>query len=224
MDEMPKGEGLAGRVPMDEDEDYDPVAYDEAEDEEDELEDTEPEDLDDDPGADGEDTPPREAPDDPDLVLSEEELDEIADIAIEVIRNLLGYFDAEEAEIEEYEGDEMELIFDVVGDNLAMLIGRHGRTLEAMQYLVSAIVNKRIGRHYPVVVDVEGYVNRRKQKIVSIAKSSAARAIRQKRSVKLRPMSPYERRIVHMTLKSDNRVRTESEGVDPNRQVVIYPN
>ena len=156
--------------------------------------------------------------------LSEEELDEIADTAIEVIRSILTYFDADEAEIEEYEGEEMELIFDIVGDNLAMLIGRHGRTLESLQYLVSAIVNKRIGQHYPVVVDVEGYVNRRKQKLISIAKSSATRAIRQKRSVKMRPMSPYERRIVHMALKSDSRVRTESEGVDPNRQVVIYLN
>lgn len=158
----------------------------------------------------------------PEQDLSEEELDAIADIAIEVIRELLVHFDAEKAEIEEYEGDEMELIFDIIGSNLAVLIGRHGRTLEAMQYLVSAIVSKRSGTHYPVVVDIEGYVNRRKQKLVSIAKSSAARAIRQRKSVKLRPMSPYERRIIHMALRNESRVRTESEGTDPNRQVVIY--
>jgi len=156
------------------------------------------------------------------LDLSEEDLDEIADAAIDVIRELLYFFNAEESGIEEYEGEENELIFDIVGDNLAMLIGRHGRTLEALQYLVSAIVSKRIGYQYPVVVDVEGYVNRRKQKLISLAKSSAARVIRQKRSVRLRPMSPYERRVVHMALKDDNRVKTESEGSDPNRQVVIY--
>jgi spoIIIJ-associated protein len=154
--------------------------------------------------------------------LTEEELDDIADTAIEAIRELLYYFNSEDVDIEEYEGDEKELIFDVVGDNLAMLIGRHGRTLEALQYLVSAIVSKRVGYHYPVVVDVEGYVNRRKQKLIALAKSSAARAIRQKRSVRLRPMSPYERRVVHMTLKDEKRIRTESEGADPNRQVVIY--
>jgi spoIIIJ-associated protein len=156
------------------------------------------------------------------LDLSEEDLDEIADTAIDVIRELLYFFNAEESGIEEYEGEENELIFDIVGENLAMLIGRHGRTLEALQYLVSAIVSKRIGYQYPVVVDVEGYVNRRKQKLISLAKSSAARVIRQKRSVRLRPMSPYERRVVHMALKDDNRVKTESEGSDPNRQVVIY--
>jgi len=154
--------------------------------------------------------------------LSEEELDRIADTVIEVIRELLFYFGVENSEIEEYEGDEDELIFDIVGENLGILIGRHGKTLEALQLVVSALVSKRIGYHYPVVVDIEGYANRRKEKIISLAKSSAARAIRLKRSVRLRPMSPYERRIVHMTLKDDKRVRTESEGVDPNRQIVIY--
>ncbi|MCL2137798.1 MAG: KH domain-containing protein [Coriobacteriia bacterium] len=156
--------------------------------------------------------------------LTEDDLDNIADTVIDVVRKLLYFFDAEDSEIDEYEGEEQELIFDVVGDNLAVLIGRHGRTLEALQSIVSAVVNKKLGFHYPVVVDIEGYVNRRKQKLIAMARSSAARAIRQKRSVKLRPMSPYERRIVHMALKDDKRIRTESEGVDPNRQVIIYVN
>jgi spoIIIJ-associated protein len=155
--------------------------------------------------------------------LAEEELDNIADTALEVIRGILYYFDAEEAAIEEYEGDEQELIFDVIGENLAVMIGRHGRTLDALQYMVGIMVNKRIGFHYPVIVDIEGYVNRRKQKLITLAKSSAARVIRNRRSVKLRPMSPYERRIIHVALMDNKRVRTESEGVEPNRQVVILP-
>lgn len=160
---------------------------------------------------------------DTNIEITEEEMDKIADTAIDIIKEILIYFDAEDSTIEEYEGEEKELIFDVVGDNLAMLIGRHGKTLEAMQYLVSAIVTKRMGYHYPIVVDVEGYINRRKQKLIAMAKASAARAIRQKRFVSLRPMSAYERRIVHMALKDDKRVKTESEGIDPNRLVVIYP-
>jgi spoIIIJ-associated protein len=154
--------------------------------------------------------------------LSEDELDAIADTTIEVLRKVLYYFNSEQVEIEEYEGDEDELIFDIVGENLGMLIGRHGRTLEAIQLLVSAMVSRKIGYHYPVVIDVEGYVNRRKQKLIALARSSAARAIRSNRSVRLRPMTASERRIVHMTLKEDKRVRTESEGSDPNRQIVIY--
>jgi spoIIIJ-associated protein len=154
--------------------------------------------------------------------LSDEELDSIADTTIAVIRELLYFFNAEESEIEEYEGDDNELIFDVMGDNLGVLIGRHGITLEALQLMVSSIVSRRIGYYYPVMVDIESYSNRRKEKLISLAKSSAARAIRLQKSVRLRPMSPYERRIVHMSLKDDRRVKTESEGTDPNRQIVIY--
>jgi len=153
--------------------------------------------------------------------LSEEELDQIADTAIEAIRKLLAYFDAEDAVIDEYEGDDGELILDIIGENLAILIGRHGKTLEAFQFVISSIVTKNVGYRYPVVVDIEGYKNRRKQKLQELAKSSAARAIRQKREVRLRPMTPYERRIIHITLRNDRRVATRSEGDEPNRLIVI---
>ena len=155
--------------------------------------------------------------------LTDEELDIIADTSIETLRGILVYFGAEEAEIEEYEGEEGELILDIVGENLAMLIGRHGKTLDAMQFLVSSIVSKKTGYRYPVVIDVKAYKHRRKQKIVSIAKASAARAIRQKHEVRLRPMTPFERRIVHIALREDKRVTTYSEGIEPNRCVIIQP-
>jgi spoIIIJ-associated protein len=155
------------------------------------------------------------------IQLSDEELDIIADTAIETIREFLAYFNIEDASIDEYEGEEGELILDIVGDNLAVLIGRHGKTLDSFQFLVSAIVGKKTGYRHPVIVDVEGYKHRRKQKLVSIAKSSAARVIRQKREVNLRPMSPYERRIIHVALKNDKRVVTSSEGAEPGRYVVI---
>jgi spoIIIJ-associated protein len=155
--------------------------------------------------------------------LSEDELDTIADAAIDAAREFLEYFGLGDAEIDEYEGDEGELIFDIVGDNLAVLIGRHGKTLDSFQFLVSSIVGKRTGYRHPVIIDVEGYKHRRKQKLVSIAKSSATRAIRQKNAVNLRPMSPYERRIIHVALKGDKRIVTSSEGEEPGRYVVIRP-
>jgi spoIIIJ-associated protein len=155
--------------------------------------------------------------------LSEDELDIIADAAIEIIYEFLSYFGVTDASVEEYEGDEGELILDIIGDNLAVLIGRHGKTLDSFQFLVSSIVGKKTGYRHPVVVDVEGYKHRRKQKLVGIAKSSAARVIRQKREVNLRPMSPYERRIIHVALKDDKRIVTSSEGTDPDRYVVIKP-
>jgi spoIIIJ-associated protein len=153
--------------------------------------------------------------------LSDEELDTIADTAIEAIHEILSYFGVQDASVDEYEGEEGELILDIVGDNLAVLIGRHGKTLDSFQFLVSSIVGKKTGYRHPIVVDVEGYKHRRKQKLISIAKSSAARAIRQKREVNLRPMTPYERRIIHVALKADKRVITSSEGTEPARYVVI---
>jgi spoIIIJ-associated protein len=153
--------------------------------------------------------------------LSDEELDQVADTAIETLRGLLGFFGAEEASIDEYEGEDGELILDIVVADLAVLIGRYGKTLDALQFLVASIVNKKIGFRYPIVIDIEGYRHRRRQKLESVAKSSAARCIRSKNDVRLRPMTPYERRIIHIILRNEQRVFTESDGEEPNRSVVI---
>ena len=157
------------------------------------------------------------------LELSDEELDRIADTAIAALQDILKYFSVGEVTIDEYEGDEGELILDITGGDLAVLIGRHGKTLDALQFLVSAITVRTIGFRYPIVVDVEGYKSRQRQKLESIARSSANRAASQSRSIKLRPMTPYERRIVHITLRNDNRVETASEGEGSARHVVILP-
>ncbi len=155
--------------------------------------------------------------------LTDDELDNIADTAIGALQDILKHFDVGEVTIDEYEGDEGELILDITGDNLAVLIGRHGKTLDALQFIVSAITVRAIGYRYPVVVDVEGYKGRQREKLESIARSSANRAASQHRSVKLRPMTPYERRIVHIALRDDDRVETASEGEGSARHVVVVP-
>ena len=155
--------------------------------------------------------------------LTEEEFDHIADVTTETIREILKYFDAEEAEIDEYEGDEGEIILDIVGEDLASLIGRHGKTLEALQFLVTSITNRKLGFRVPVTVDVEGYKNRRREKVEQIASNAAKKALRQGHEVRLKPMVPYERRIVHLVLKENGKVETFSEGEDPNRYVVVRP-
>ena len=95
---------------------------------------------------------------------SDEELDRIADTAIAALQDILKYFNVGEVTIDEYEGDDGELILDITGDDLAVLIGRHGKTLDALQFLVSAITVRTIGFRYPVVIDVEGYKSRQRQK------------------------------------------------------------
>ena len=155
--------------------------------------------------------------------LSDEELDEVADTAISILQDILKYFNVGEVTIDEYEGDEGELILDITGDDLAVLIGRHGKTLDSLQFLVSAVTVRKMGFRYPVVVDVEGYKSRQRQKLESVARSAANRAAGQNRSIKLRPMTPYERRIVHITLRDDDRVETASEGEGSARHVVVIP-
>jgi len=162
-------------------------------------------------------TNPREVPE-----LTEEELDKIADTAVASIQAVLSAFGIE-ATIDEYEGDEGEIILDIVGGELGLLIGRHGKTLDALQTLVAAITSRQIGYRFPVVVDVEGYRGRRREKLEDIARRTAERVGRQGRAVKLRPMTSYERRIIHMTLRDDRRCVTGSEGEEPFRSVVVSP-
>lgn len=154
---------------------------------------------------------------------SDDELDALADAASEVLTEILGKLGMS-ADIDEYEGEEGELILDVVGDEeLGVLIGRHGRTLDALQVVVGAILGRSQVARHPVVVDVSGYRYRQRMKLEEIAKRAAERAVRTGRPVALRPMSAFERRVVHVCLRDDRRVTTASEGEEPARQVVISP-
>jgi len=153
--------------------------------------------------------------------LADDEIDAIADTAVSYVRGLLSFFGEDKVTIDEYEGDDGELILDVTGGDLAVLIGRHGRTLDALQMVVSSLMSSTLRFHYPVVVDVEGYKNRRKEKLRSLAYSAASRAKRQHSKVSLPPMNAYERRLVHLALVGDDGVTTHSEGEDPTRHVVV---
>ena len=154
--------------------------------------------------------------------LTEEELDKVADTAVSAIQSILKTFGIESA-IDEYEGEDGEIILDIVGGELAILIGRHGKTLDSLQTLVSAATSRQLGFRYPILVDVEGYRGRRREKLEDIARRTADRVARQGRAVKLRPMTSYERRVIHMALREDRRVVTGSDGEEPARAVVVSP-
>ena len=154
------------------------------------------------------------------IALTDEETDKVADLAVDYLKKILAFFGETESSIDEYDGDEGELILDVNGGDLAVLIGRHGRTLDALQMVLTSLMSSRIKFYYPIVVDIESYKTRRKKKLETIALSAAERAFKQGR-VALAPMNAYERRIVHMTLLGNESVTTHSEGEDPNRRVVV---
>lgn len=153
--------------------------------------------------------------------LSEEDMDAIADLSIGIVRDILRYFGEDHVSVDEYEGDDGELILDVSGGDLAVLIGRHGRTLDSLQLILSSFMSNTLKFHYPVVVDIEGYKSRRKEKLINLAHSAASRAKRHHGRASLAPMNAYERRIIHLALLDDPDVTTHSEGEDPERRVVV---
>lgn len=155
------------------------------------------------------------------VALTDDEVDQIADTAVEFLRGILGYFGETKSSIDEYEGDDGELILDINGGDLAVLIGRHGRTLDGLQMVLTSLMSSNLRFHYPIVVDIEGYKSRRKQKLQTMARSAASRAKKHHTRVALAPMNAYERRLVHLALADDEGVTTHSEGEDPNRRVIV---
>lgn len=120
-----------------------------------------------------------------------------------------------------YDDVEKELLVDLSGVDMGILIGKRGQTLDSLQYLVSLVVNKGREDYIRVKVDTENYRQRRKETLENLAKNIAYKVKRTKRSVSLEPMNPYERRIIHSALQNDKYVTTYSEGEEPFRKVVI---
>ena len=110
---------------------------------------------------------------------------------------------------------------DLSGDEMGLLIGKRGQTLDSLQYLVSLVVNKNVDNYIRVKVDTENYRQRRKETLENLAKNIAYKVKRTKRPVSLEPMNPYERRIIHSALQNDKYVTTHSEGDEPFRHVVV---
>ena len=125
--------------------------------------------------------------------------------------------------IESYLGDDESLHIDVLGSDCGVAIGRHGETLDAIQYLTNIVANRWVDEHLRVVVDVAGYRSRREQRLKQQAKKTAERVLDTGRESRLKPMSPAERRIVHLSLRETEGITTYSEGAEPRRYVVISP-
>ena len=110
---------------------------------------------------------------------------------------------------------------DLSGNEMGVLIGKRGQTLDSLQYLVSLVVNKDTEDYIRVKVDTENYRQRRKETLENLAKNISYKVKRTKRPVSLEPMNPYERRIIHSALQNDRYVTTHSEGEEPYRHVVV---
>ncbi len=110
---------------------------------------------------------------------------------------------------------------EIKGDNVASLIGKRGYTLDSLQYLTNLAINKGEGAYSNVIIDIENYRERRRETLENLGKNLGKKALRTRKPVVLEPMSAYERRIIHMCLQNDARLKTSSEGKEPYRYVVI---
>ncbi len=107
------------------------------------------------------------------------------------------------------------------GDDMGVLIGKRGQTLDALQYLTNLVVNKRLDTYVKVKLDTEDYRRRRKETLENLAKNVASKVKRTRQPVELEPMNPYERRVIHFALQNDRYVTTHSEGEGPDRHVIV---
>lgn len=117
--------------------------------------------------------------------------------------------------------NEENIFIDIVGKDAGTIIGKRGQTLDSIQYLTSLVVNKDRSKYMRVVLDAENYRSRREKTLEQLAQRLANKVAYRKRSIKLEPMNPYERMVIHASLQNHSKVKTRSEGEEPYRRVII---
>ena len=145
----------------------------------------------------------------------------VTDIAKDFLKDVFEAMDMVVVVNVKYNESDRVMDIDLSGDDMGVLIGKRGQTLDSLQYLVSLVVNKDLEDYIRVKVDTENYRQRRKDTLENLAKNISYKVKRTKRAVSLEPMNPYERRIIHSALQNDKYVTTHSEGDEPFRHVVV---
>jgi len=146
---------------------------------------------------------------------------EVEKKAVDFLKDVLSKMEIENDVKAKYDAEENCLNIEIAGEDMGVLIGKRGQTLDSLQYLVSLVVNKGTKEYIRVKVDTENYRERRNKTLENLAKNMAFKVKRTRRSVMLEPMNPYERRVIHSALQNDSYVTTHSEGEEPYRKVVI---
>ena len=110
---------------------------------------------------------------------------------------------------------------EIKGEDAAIFIGKRGESLDSLQMLTNIVVSKALDSHEKIILDIENYREKREKSLIAYAKKMAKKVIFQRRNIKLEPMNPYERRVIHYALQDDGRINTFSEGEEPNRRIVL---
>ena len=148
----------------------------------------------------------------------------VSDVASDFLKDVFAAMNIIVVVDVKYNAENNEMNIDLSGDDMGVLIGKRGQTLDSLQYLTSLVVNKGTSEYIRVKVDTEDYRKRRKETLENLAKNLAYKVKRTKKPVSLEPMNPYERRVIHSALQNDKYVSTHSEGEEPYRKVVITLN
>ena len=156
-----------------------------------------------------------------DAVIKVRKKSNLLDDTYEFLNKLFAAMNMEVKSEIDYNEENRTMNIDFSGDEMGILIGKRGQTLDSLQYLISLVVNKESDAYIKVKVDTEDYRERRKQTLENLAKNLSYKVKRTRRPVTLEPMNPYERRIIHSALQNDRYVDTHSEGDEPYRKVVI---
>lgn len=145
----------------------------------------------------------------------------LEDKALEFLGDM---FDAMNMEVDvkiEFNEEDSYMNIELSGDEMGIVIGKRGQTIDSIQYLVSLVVNKESDTFIRVKVDTENYRQRRRETLENLAKNISYKVKRTRKPVSLEPMNPYERRIIHSALQNDKYVYTKSEGEEPYRHVIV---
>ena len=157
--------------------------------------------------------------------IKEVELAKVEQITIETcekfVLDVLNAMDMGDVKVTSVIDEEGALSINMEGENMGILIGKRGQTLDSLQYLTNRVANKMQDGYVRVKLDTEDYRRRRKETLETLAKNIASKVKRSRRTVSLEPMNPYERRIIHSALQADPNVSTHSEGEEPYRRVVV---
>ena len=156
-----------------------------------------------------------------DAVIKARKKSNLVDDTLEFLDKMFAAMEMEVKSTIEYNEESRTMNIDFAGDEMGILIGKRGQTLDSLQYLISLVVNKESDCYIKVKVDTEDYRERRKATLENLAKNLSYKVKRTRRPVTLEPMNPYERRIIHSALQNDRYVETHSEGDEPHRKVVI---
>lgn len=151
--------------------------------------------------------------------VTEIEKNSIEDIIVNFLKPIFDKMEIEaNIDIREEEG---QITVRLSGENIGIVIGRRGETLDALQYLLSLVINRNIDGYIRIILDVADYRQKREETLVRLANRVADKVMRSRKNLTLEPMNPYERRIIHSTLQNHKYVDTQSIGEEPNRKVVV---